>query len=74
MRTPRARRPVWNNPRRQLPGTGIRREVLLSLVIIWRTMFQEVVLRAMSVLVKKDRAYFQIQETVFHLSILLYHH
>ena len=41
MRTPRARRPVWNNPRRQLPGTGIRREVLLSLVIIWRTMFQD---------------------------------
>ena len=30
MMSSRARRPVWDNPRGQLPGTGIRREVQLK--------------------------------------------
>ena len=56
----------------------------ISMDFVFKEMCQEVVLeeplqvdRQVPVLVKKDRAYFQIQKIVFHFSILLqqlYHH
>ena len=83
-RTPsRARRPVWDNPRGQLPGTGIRGDGenlydRRSTQRVRGTSPGSAVLTGeASSQVRKDLAYFQIQEIVFHLSILLqrpYHH
>ena len=77
-RTPsRPRRPVFDNPRGQLPGTGIRRDAEnLCSGNLYGGSAQGVSGNSsggvtVTVLVKKDLVCFQIQEIVFHFSIHL---
>ena len=107
-RTPsRPRRPVWDNPRGQIPGTGIRSDAenlysgnlrggsaqgvsgnssgslpvtgesssggrSLPVNVLGKVLEEPLLVgRQVPVLVKKDLACFQIQETVFQFSILL---